>query len=78
MVKKSRKYLSMSYKLRKEFKNIFACLKIQKVLLGFYNQFVKLQRILAYFSNILKTYFWQENILFTFNIRIKKPTKELI
>ena len=78
MVKKSIKYLSMSYKLRKEFKNIFACLKIQKVLLGFYNEFVKLQRTLAYFSNILKTYFWQENILFTFNIRIKKPTKELI
>jgi hypothetical protein len=51
--------------------------KIQKVLHGFYNQFVKFQRILAYILKIFKTYFWQRNILFTFNIKIKKTYKDL-
>jgi hypothetical protein len=44
----------------------------------FYNKFVKFQRILVYILIILQTYFWQRNILFSFNIRIKKHTKELI
>jgi len=34
--------------------------KIQKVLHGFYNQFVKFQRILTYISKIFKTYFDKE------------------
>ena len=37
----------------------------------FYNKFVKFKRILTYTLKILKTYFWQENILLIFNIRIK-------
>ena len=49
-----------------------------KMLYGFYNKFVKFQRILTYISKILKIYFWQENVLFNFNIRKKKPTKKLI
>jgi len=44
---------------------------VLKMLHGFYNKSVKFQRILVYISKILKNYFWQENILFTFNIRIK-------
>ena len=45
------------------------------MLYGFYNKFVKFQMILAYISKILKNYFWKDNILFNFNIRIKKPKR---
>jgi len=51
---------------------------LKKILHRFHNKFVKFQRILAYISKILKIYFWQENILFTFKIRITNPTKWLI
>jgi hypothetical protein len=44
---------------------------------GFYNKFIKFQRILAYISKILKNYLWQENILFTFIIRIKSQQNDL-
>jgi hypothetical protein len=46
-----------------------------KMLYGFYNKFVKFQRILTYISKILKIYFWQENVLFNFNIRKKNLQK---
>jgi hypothetical protein len=46
-----------------------------KMLYGFYNKFVKFQRILTYISKILKIYFWQENVLFNFNIRKKTYKK---
>jgi hypothetical protein len=51
---------------------------LKKILHIFHKKFVKFQRILAYISKILKIYFWQENILSTFKIRITNPTKWLI
>jgi hypothetical protein len=64
MVKNPKNYLSIFLKSK-----IFW--HVLKMLHGFYNKSVKFQRILVYISKILKNYFWQENILFTFNIRIK-------
>ena len=64
MVKNPKNYLSIFLKSK-----IFW--HVLKMLHGFYNKSVKFQRILVYISKILKNYFWQENILFTINIRIK-------
>ena len=36
---------------------------LKNILYGFYNKFVRFQRIWVYISNILKIYFWQENII---------------
>jgi hypothetical protein len=48
---------------------------LKNILHGFYNKFVKFQKILTYISKILKISFWQNNIFFTLNIRIKNLQK---
>jgi hypothetical protein len=59
MAKNPKKNIGVCLQIKKKniSKIISACLKIQKALYGFYNQFVKFQRILAYISKNIKNYF---------------------
>ena len=61
MAKNPKKISEHALKIKKNIsKNIIGCLKIQKILHEFYNQFVKFQNILTYIWKILKTFFWIE------------------